>query len=157
MEQELTISDVCDMSGTPHAHLWLNRFGEHKPAKPGNGKRGSARYTLCMALSIRVARSLDKRFGIEPKDLIGLTSHIWNMGTAELLAEFDKNKTCVIVVGRKVCDTFFPPTAVNDFDAALKARGANGIDVFAISVEHEFKRMCETLAPEQLLPEPEVN
>jgi hypothetical protein len=157
MERELTVSDLCDVSNTPHKVVWENRYGELPPAKPAVGKRGSRRYTLCQALGVRMARLLESRFGVEPRDLIDLTSRLWHMGSGELAAEFNAGRTCVVCIGRKVSDQLFPPTAVNDFDAALKARGAKGITVFAVSVEHEWNRMMERLTPAQLLPEPEVN
>jgi hypothetical protein len=157
MERELNVTELCDAGNTPHFAVWSNRYGKLPPAKPGNGKRGSARYSLCQAIGIRLARLLDAKFGVAPADLVELTSRLWNMGTAELVAEFKARRTCIVVVGRKVCDTFFPPEAVNDFDRYLKSHGAKAVEVFAISVEHEWNRMLERLTPAELRPEPEVN
>ena len=155
MERELTVSDLCDAANTPHKVVWENRYGKFPPARPMRGKRGSQRFSLCQALGVRLARLLESRFGVEPKDLIDLTSRLWYMSSAELHEEFKAGRSCVVVIGRKVSDLFFPPTCVNEIDRALKERGAKGIDVFAISVEHEWNRMMERLTPEQLLPDTE--
>lgn len=137
---------LCEAAAIPYKALHDAKYhsGLTPLRPPVKGKRSAARYSLMQTVAIRIARLLDRKFGVAVPDMSDLVSRLWNMAPGELLAEFREGRTCCVVVGRSVCAELFPPTAVNDFDAYLRANG-HSAPVVAISVEQEFGRALERI------------
>jgi hypothetical protein len=157
MESGVTIGDLVDASGTTHKTLWEGRYhGELPPANPGDGRRGSQRYSLCQVLAIRVARLLEKKLGVPPTDMRDLIGRLWNFSIAELAAEFEAGRICTVLINRRPSAILFPPEAVNDIDAHIRSCGLTA-EVIALSIEREWTRVIERLTPEDLIPLAETN
>ncbi|WP_439621459.1 hypothetical protein [Gemmata sp.] len=140
------IGELCDAASTPFKVVWKGTYnaGLHpmRPALPG--QRDSARYSVPQVVAVRVARLLHQKFGVAPADLRDLISRIWHMSKDDLRAEFAAGRTCCVILGRAAAGLLFRPTAVYDFDAALKAQGYRA-QVVAVSVEREYERVIERL------------
>jgi hypothetical protein len=152
MECMVTLGQLTDAAGTTHKTIWEGRYhGELPPAKPSNGTRGTTRYSMCQVLAIRVARILDKRFSVQPADMRDLISRLWNFTTAELLDELEAGQTCTVLVNRRPSLVLFPASVVVDIDAYLRSKNVTA-EIVAFSIEHEWKRVMESITPAEMTP-----
>ncbi|MFO0823657.1 MAG: hypothetical protein U0792_11165 [Gemmataceae bacterium] len=151
---EVGIGDLVEAARTPFQDMYRQTYTRgREPMIPATkGVRNSARYSLCQVLTIRVARLLHKRFNVEPDDMRELLDRLWESEPEELLAEFKRGNSNIILFGRKAADEFYPASAVNEIDADLKRRGFRTIAVVGVSLEREFERVVE-----MLLPDPTTN
>ncbi|WP_439629126.1 hypothetical protein [Gemmata sp.] len=144
---EVGIGDLVEAAHVPFKEVYQGRYTKGRepliPATPG--VRNTARYSLCQVVTIRVARLLHKRFKIDPEDMKELLDRLWFAQPEELLAEFKRGNTNLILIGRKASNEFFPPSAVNTFDAELKRMGFRTTPVVGVSLEREFERCVEML------------
>jgi hypothetical protein len=150
----IKIGQLCDAAGVQFKSVWSGRFTkELQPAQPGKAdKRDSARYTATQVLAIRMAKLFDVKFGIKPDVAFPLMSNIWKSKPSELIAEFRKGRTHAVIIGGRVADGLFATSSVSDFDRELKARGFNGVEVIAVSVEQQWNSVVSSL-----MPSPESN